>query len=262
MGNSTTPNNAMVNSSGSNAFINKNLQQRMVKDIQAKMKLNGVQSDPNKSESPTVTESTHNQAPTAPEQQDEKLVASHTVHYKGKNSDEGGTMADRPIKDTPDLDIKAAIATGNFDGKAEAEDPQYDIDEVRETMDQLFHNGYALTRGNLRGITFVLRTRFDWEDEQVLKYAEGSDLTSRIGFQHNMGRGLLAASLVEYDDQLWEPRNHGPKEELEKMFKARLEFVMSLNTVIFEILQKKMREMDEKNTYIINNLEKLSEDFS
>jgi hypothetical protein len=137
----------------------------------------------------------------------------------------------------------------------------YTRDEILPLMDSLLQNGYAIYSFRIKNMEVILRTRFTWEEQYIYKHMESAKLETALSYQREFSIALMAASLAQYGQYQFEVLNHGSKEALEKNFKDRYEFVLSLNNVVTDIIQKKLYDFDDKQRYLIANFDELLQDF-
>lgn len=162
-----------------------------------------------------------------------------------------GELDTMPAQDTP-APIQDPFGTG---------EKVYPKEDILPMMDALLMNGYATDSFKIRKTKIVLRTRFTWEEQDVYKRMEASDLNTAIAYQRAFATVYIAASLIQFGDIVFEPINGGSKEELAKSMDERIEFIESLNTVITDIIQKKLYEFDDKQRYLIAHFDELLGDF-
>lgn len=180
-----------------------------------------------------------------------------------KDPDSLGALGGKPDVDEDPAQVELKIpgdptATPAKDSK----DKVYTKEEVLPIMDALLLNGYALESFQLgKATSVVLKTRFAWEEQAALKYAEKSPMTSNMGFQRELNLGILAGSIIQFGNTVFDPLNEGKQEDLDASFEERLTFIKGLNTVFTDIIQKKMFEFDNKQKYLIDHFDELMENF-
>ena len=178
---------------------------------------------------------------------------------------------DSDIKLPPVKNLNAQLGeidtTPAVDAPPQIQDPfgtgekVYEKEEILPMMDALLLNGYATDSFKIRKTKIVLRTRFTWEEQDVYKRMEEANLNTAIAYQRAFATVYIAASLIQFGDIVFEPINGGSKEDLEKSMNDRVEFIESLNTVLTDIIQKKLYEFDDKQRYLIAHFDELLGDF-
>jgi hypothetical protein len=127
-------------------------------------------------------------------------------------------------------------------------------EEARIMLDKvLFNDMYEETVELGRGVTAIVRTRTYTDTQRMLRIVEAENPTSPTHYNDILSRCNLAASLVEYRGQkmvqpaLTENMTYDArKEEIERAFHARLEFVMSLPTPVAARLMDCVAKFDSK----------------
>lgn len=138
---------------------------------------------------------------------------------------------------------------------------KYTKEDILPLMDALLMNGYATTTFNIRKAKVTLRTRFTWEEQAIYKHMENENLKTALAYQREFAIVYIAASLVQFGDYIFEPINAGKPDELKNSLDERIEFIQSLNTVMTDLLQHKLYDFDDKQKYLIDNFDKLMQDF-
>lgn len=139
----------------------------------------------------------------------------------------------------------------------ENEPPAFKREELLPMLDSLLQNGYVITEFSIRSTKVVLRSRFAWEDQEIFSRLDVDKPTTAIAFQQKMQMYTLAASLARYGSNIFEPVNQVDK----KNFDERLEFLLSLPTLVTDIVYKKWFEFDAKSRYTIEHIDELLKDF-
>ena len=145
--------------------------------------------------------------------------------------------------------------------KEEPKEPEFDKAELLDILDSLLHKGYAVMPFMLRKIPVVFKSRFAWEDAAVMEFVEESVLNTDTGVKLVLSYAFLAASLVEFGENKFPPRNQGTKEELKADFRERLEFIQSLSSPVTGLLERKLKDFDNKQSYVIEHFDDLLKDF-
>lgn len=137
----------------------------------------------------------------------------------------------------------------------------YTKDEVLPILDQILNNGYAVETFSIRNTDVAFRTRFTWEEKAIYKHLEELDIKTVMHYQREFAFITMAASLVKFGNTVFKPINEGTKEELEKSIQERYKFIISLNSILTDIIQSKLSKFDDKQRYIIKNFDTLLKDF-
>ena len=166
-------------------------------------------------------------------------------------------VSDLPEVHPEEINVKSVIEGPN----SEPKEPEYDKEELLAIVDSLLYHGYAVEQFNLRRINVVLKSRFAWEDLEIVELVEQSTLMSDQGTQVLLGQAFVASALVEFGTDKFPPRNSGTKEELKKDFMDRVEFVKSLSANVVSIIETKLREFDAKQNYVTKHFDELLKDF-
>lgn len=200
-----------------------------------------------------------NEVPTVPK----TSIKSHsTLTAPSKEEDtepiKATTALDGEVSDRPDTHEESDIVKETL-GVPEKE--EFSKEELLPMLDSLLNHGYALDQFKIRGTTVVLRTRFTWEEQYIFRHLEASQIKTAIMYNIEHQNITLAASLTQFGDYSFNPINAGTEEELDKSMFDRYEFIMSLNSVIRDILQAKLDVFNAKQRYIIENFDKLLADF-
>lgn len=143
----------------------------------------------------------------------------------------------------------------------EAPPVTYTKDEVLPILDQILNNGYAIETFKLRNTDVAFRTRFTWEEKAIYKHLEDLDIKTVLHYQREFAFITMAASLVKFGNTTFKPINEGTDEELKKSMEERYKFVISLNSILTDIIQAKLAKFDDKQRYIIKNFDELLKDF-
>lgn len=149
---------------------------------------------------------------------------------------------------------------GEKTDSAENTPPEYMKEELLPMLDDLLIKGYVVTEFSIRATKVVLRSRFAAEDNLIFSGIDKLKLETAIAYQQRFTLLSLAASLVVYGDTMFDIVNKDTK-KMEESFRERIEFVESLPTVITDILYMKWHEFNQKQGYIVNNLDALIKDF-
>ena len=149
---------------------------------------------------------------------------------------------------------------GNLGASATTE-PEFDKAELLDILDSLLHKGYAVMPFMLRKIPVVFKSRFAWEDAAVMETVEDSVLNTDTGVKLTLSYAFLAGSIVEFGDNKFPPRNTGTKEELKADFNERFEFIQSLSSPITGLLERKLKDFDAKQSYVVEHFDELLKDF-
>jgi len=172
-----------------------------------------------------------------------------------------GTLGGKPDVDEDPAKVELKIPDTEK-AKNDPAEKVYTKEEILPLMDALLLNGYAVTSFNLGKTTPVaLKTRFAWEEQAAVKHAEQSPLTSNLGYQRELTLGLLAGSLVQFGNTVFDPINEGKREVLDNSFDERITFASGLSNVFFDILVHKMYDFDGKQKYLIDHFDELMENF-
>ena len=134
---------------------------------------------------------------------------------------------------------------------------EFKKEELLPLLDALLQNGYVITEFSIRATKVVLRSRFAWEDQEIFSRLDVDKPATAIAFQQRMQLYTLAAGLARYGDTVFEPVNKVDK----KGFDERLEYVLSLPTLVTDILYKHWFDFDSKSRYIAGNIDELLKDF-
>lgn len=140
-------------------------------------------------------------------------------------------------------------------------EPEFDKAELLDILDSLLHKGYAVMPFMLRKIPVVFKSRFAWEDAAVMETVEDSVLNTDTGVKLTLSYAFLAGSIVEFGDNKFPPRNTGTKEELKADFNERFEFIQSLSSPITGLLERKLKDFDNKQSYVVEHFDELLKDF-
>ena len=140
-------------------------------------------------------------------------------------------------------------------------EPEFDKAELLDILDSLLHKGYAVMPFMLRKIPVVFKSRFAWEDAAVMETVEDSVLNTDTGVKLTLSYAFLAGSIVEFGDNKFPPRNTGTKEELKADFNERFEFIKSLSSPITGLLERKLKDFDAKQSYVVEHFDELLKDF-
>lgn len=150
---------------------------------------------------------------------------------------------------------------GTIGSPTEPADPEFDKAELLDILDSLLHKGYAVMPFMLRKIPVVFKSRFAWEDAAVMETVEDSVLNTDTGVKLTLSYAFLAGSIVEFGDNKFPPRNTGTKEELKADFNERFEFIKSLSSPITGLLERKLKDFDAKQSYVVEHFDELLKDF-
>ena len=188
---------------------------------------------------------------------------------KPDNMEIVGTLNDRvTVAGAVDnnVEVAGAVSDKNEDevDKVEGAEPPvvtYAKDDVLPILDQILNNGYAIDTFKLRNIDIAIRTRFTWEEKAIYKHLEDLDIKTVLHYQREFAFITMAASLVKFGNTVFKPINDGTKEELEASIAERYKFVISLNSILTDIIQAKLAKFDDKQRYIIKNFDELLKDF-
>ena len=140
-------------------------------------------------------------------------------------------------------------------------EPEFDKAELLDILDSLLHKGYAVMPFMLRKIPVVFKSRFAWEDAAVMETVEDSVLNTDTGVKLTLSYAFLAGSIVEFGENKFPPRNTGTKEELKADFNERFEFIQSLSSPITGLLERKLKDFDNKQSYVVEHFDELLKDF-
>ena len=146
-------------------------------------------------------------------------------------------------------------------GVAQPPEPEFDKAELLDILDSLLHKGYAVMPFMLRKIPVVFKSRFAWEDAAVMETVEDSVLNTDTGVKLTLSYAFLAGSIVEFGENKFPPRNTGTKEELKADFNERFEFIQSLSSPITGLLERKLKDFDNKQSYVVEHFDELLKDF-
>ena len=187
---------------------------------------------------------------------------------KPNNMEIVGTMNDRVTVagKVDNVEVAGTVSDKNEDEVdkvegAEAPPVKYEKDDVLPILDQILNNGYAIDTFKLRNIDIAIRTRFTWEEKAIYKHLEDLDIKTVLHYQREFAFITMAASLVKFGNTTFKPINDGTKEELEASIAERYKFVISLNSILTDIIQAKLAKFDDKQRYIIKNFDELLKDF-
>lgn len=150
---------------------------------------------------------------------------------------------------------------GTIGVPTEPAEPEFDKAELLDILDSLLHKGYAVMPFMLRKIPVVFKSRFAWEDAAVMETVEDSVLNTDTGVKLTLSYAFLAGSIVEFGDNKFPPRNTGTKEELKADFNERFEFIKSLSSPITGLLERKLKDFDAKQSYVVEHFDELLKDF-
>lgn len=181
-----------------------------------------------------------------------------TSPMKPQQAEESAVVSDRD--DVEEEELAVAESTETKSDKP-AGPVQYTDAEVLPILDSLLNNGYAIHTFKLRNVEIILRTRFTWEEQYVYQHLEAANCRTSLNYQMEYGFITLASSLVKYGDSLFNPINAGPNIELQTSIKQRYDYVMSMNTVVLDIMRNELGKFDDKQRYIIDNFDKLLKSF-
>ena len=135
-------------------------------------------------------------------------------------------------------------------------------EELLPIIDSLLNFGYVMTNFKIKNIPVVLKTRFGWEDQVILRRMKDAD-GSPMAFRREFTLWSMAAALVQFGSDKFEPMNDTdkPMEELELTLLARYNFMRSLNSIFIDIIELELAKFDDMQEYIVKNYQKLLEDF-
>ena len=137
----------------------------------------------------------------------------------------------------------------------------YTKDDVLPVLDMLLNNGYAITESKIGKKTLILKTRFTWEEKAIYKYMESLNAKTTLRYEREFAFITIAASLVAYGNEVFTPTITGNPADLDKDLEKRLALVVSLNSVVTDIITKRLGDFDDKQRYIIDHIDELTRDF-
>ena len=137
----------------------------------------------------------------------------------------------------------------------------YAKEEILPILDQILNNGYAMDTFKIRNTDIVMRTRFTWEEKAIYEHLEATDTKTVLRYQREFAFITMAASLVKFGNNVFKPINEGTDEELKASITERYKFIISLNSILTDVIQKKLADFDDKQRYIIKHFDELLKDF-
>ena len=138
---------------------------------------------------------------------------------------------------------------------------KYEKEDLLPILDMLLNDGYAIFEFSIRNKPIILRTRFTWEEKAINKFLDKADVKTVLSYQREYAFVTIAASLARFGSSVFEPINAGEQKVLDKSLSDRYDFILSLNSVVTDILQTKLDEFDRKQRYIIKHFDELLKDF-
>lgn len=144
-------------------------------------------------------------------------------------------------------------------GKEEEKKVDYKDEDLLPILDSILTSGYASDTFYIRNNRVTLRTQFFWEDQYVMiktdELANSTNLRQSMGFY--MQVYALASNLESLGGTSFPVKRSMSKEEQEKSFNDRVEFLLSLPTVLVGVIFNKRTEFVNKIQYIQDNFDRL-----
>ena len=139
--------------------------------------------------------------------------------------------------------------------------PEYSKKELDVILNGLLYDGYATHSFKLKDIKVVLRTRFDWEEQEMITRIDRGNYELMATNQNEWGRLILAASLLQYNNFVFDPINGGTHQELVENFNERYDFVKSLNNVLTGLVSSELTKFDGMQAYILKHSDSVISNF-
>lgn len=149
-----------------------------------------------------------------------------------------------PVKDVPE----GAQAT-----------PEYKDEDLLPILDAILTSGFARDTFTIRNAKIKLRTQFFWEDQFVVEKTDklANDTTLKQSMAFYLQVYSLACNLEAMGDNVFPVSRVMTQEEQRKSFEDRVNFLLSLPTVIVNIIFNKRMEFVNKIQYIQENFDRL-----
>ena len=136
---------------------------------------------------------------------------------------------------------------------------EYKDEELLPILDSILTAGYARDTFTIRNAKIKLRTQFFWEDQFVIEKTDklANDTTLKQSMAFYLQVYSLACNLEAMGDNVFPVKRIMTQEEQRKSFEDRVDFLLSLPTVLVNVIYTKRMEFVAKIQYIQDNFDRL-----
>lgn len=147
--------------------------------------------------------------------------------------------------------------------KEEEKKPEYKDEEILPMLDSLLTVGYVKETFKIRSATVTLRSQFFWEDQLVVDMMNErvTEDTLRATGNFYFQVYALAANLESFGGNYFKPLRQADPATLRKSLEDRVNFLMTLPSIMITYLFNKRAEFILKLNYITENFERLVKAF-
>lgn len=147
--------------------------------------------------------------------------------------------------------------------KEEEKKPEYKDEEILPMLDSLLTVGYVKETFKIRSATVTLRSQFFWEDQLVVDMMNErvTEDTLRATGNFYFQVYALAANLESFGGNYFKPLRQADPGTLKKSLEDRVNFLMTLPSIMITYLFNKRAEFILKLNYITENFERLVKAF-
>ena len=147
----------------------------------------------------------------------------------------------------------------NQDGEPIEKPVEYKDEDLLPILDSILTSGYARDTFTIRNAKIKLRTQFFWEDQFVVEKTDklANDTTLKQSMAFYLQVYSLACNLEAMGDNVFPVSRVMTQEEQRKSFEDRVNFLLSLPTMLVNVIYNKRLEFVNKIQYVQENFDRL-----